>query len=119
MAKVLDEQCPVYMSYGMSYREYWDGDNDAPRHYRELAKIRVKEKDCQAWSVANYVYVALARVYPLFNPFSNEKPQPFLEQPATYEMTREEQEAKNHSQMDSWGAFLSGIARREVMDNGS
>ena len=35
------------MSYGMSYADYWDGDNELPKYYRELAKIRVKERDYQ------------------------------------------------------------------------
>ena len=108
IVKLLNEQCPIYMSYGMSYEEYWDGDNEAPRHYRELARMNVKERDHQAWLTASYVYAALTRVYPLFNPLAKDKPEPFLERPYTYEedVPRATQEEEDKKQMEAWRAYM-------------
>lgn len=107
--KLLDEQCPIYMSYGMSYCEYWDGDNEAPRYYRELARLRVKERDYQAWLTASYVYSALTRIYPLFNPFATNRPEPFLDKPFSYmeESTSEDAgQEEEKRQMEAWKEYM-------------
>lgn len=116
-ARIFEEQCPVYMSYGMSYADYWDGDNELPKYYRELAKIQVKERDYQAWLTGCYVYSALTRVYPLFNALSNDKLEPYLELPFTYE--RELGQAKEHEAekgvMEAWKALIVSTMKTDVI----
>ena len=95
----------------MTYEDYWNGDNELPRYYRKLAEIRVKERDYQAWLTGLYFYSALARVYPLFNALSKDKPEPYLELPLTYEhdMKKEREMEKDKAIMESWKSFMQSI----------
>lgn len=116
-SRIFEEQCPVYMSYGMSYEDYWNGDNELPRYYRELAAIRVKERDYHAWLTGLYFYSALARVYPLFNALSKDKPEPYLDLPLTYEMDmkKEREREKDKAIMESWRNFMRDIMEADKL----
>ena len=63
----MEKQCPIYMAMGMTYTEYWDGDNDLPIYYREKAKIERRRKNYEAWLQGAYIYRALLAVAPCFN----------------------------------------------------
>ena len=43
----------------MSYAEYWNGPNDAPKHYREAFKLRQENVNHEAWLYGLYVYDAV------------------------------------------------------------
>lgn len=58
-SEVFEELCPFYMSIGMSYEEYWDGDIYAPKHYRRAEKMRQEQVNHEAWLNGLYVYDAL------------------------------------------------------------
>ena len=58
-SEIFEECCPFYISIGMSYAEYWRGDNDAPRHYREAYRKKQEQVNHEAWLHGLYVYDAL------------------------------------------------------------
>lgn len=58
-SKIFEECCPFYLSIGMSSAEYWDGDNDLPKYYREAWKLKQENANHEAWLHGMYVYDAV------------------------------------------------------------
>ena len=63
---ILQRLCPDYLAMGMSLDEYWNGDAELPRYYREAYKLKRKKENFDAWLHGYYVYHALQCVSPLF-----------------------------------------------------
>ena len=77
-----EELCGYYMSLGMSYHDYWDGDNCMTKYYREAEEIKRERRNSELWLQAAYIYEALLDVSPVFNPLSKKnKPFPFRSEP--------------------------------------
>lgn len=77
-----EELCGYYMSLGMSYHDYWDGDNCMTKYYREADEIKKERRNSELWLQAAYIYEALLDASPVFNPLSKKnKPFPFRSEP--------------------------------------
>lgn len=77
-----EELCSYYMSLGMSYHDYWDGDNWMTKYYREAGEIKKEQRNSELWLQAAYIYEALLDASPVFNPLSKKnKPLPFRSEP--------------------------------------
>lgn len=81
--KSFEECCPIYMSYGMSYNDYWYGPAYMTKFYRESNKLKLKQQDENNWMLGMYVYEAILDCSPILHPFSKKgtKPLPYSEKP--------------------------------------
>ena len=61
-SQVYAECFPFYLSIGMTAEEYWDGDNDLPKYYREAYKLKQEQLNHEAWLYGLYVYDAVSSV---------------------------------------------------------
>lgn len=103
LTKLFEEQCPIYMSYGMSYDEFWYGEPYRTKFYREAYKLKIRQKDEELWRQGVYIYEALCKVSPILHAFSKKgtKPLPYSEKPYSYDSDEykteqeKEQEEKN------------------------
>ena len=105
LGQIFEECCPVYMSYGMTYDEFWDGPNELPKYYRKKHKVELERKNFELWLQGKYVYEAVLACAPTLNAFSKSKePLPYRERPlpltkaeaeAELEYEREKQMQKN------------------------
>lgn len=50
---------PLYLTYGMSRDEFWNGPPEAAIPYREAAKIRERQRNNENWLLGIYVLHAL------------------------------------------------------------
>ena len=61
---------PYYLSLGMTYEEFWEGDCTLPKFYREAQKIKSQkefdDKNFFCWLQGRYIYDALCCASPLF-----------------------------------------------------
>ena len=75
--------CPIYMSFGMSYDEFWYGSPYRAMFYRNSHKLKVKQKNEEMWMQGMYIYEALCDVSPILHAFSKKgtKPLPYSEKP--------------------------------------
>mgnify|MGYP003297365174 CR=1 FL=1 len=93
--------CHIFMSYGMSYDEFWYDDVYKTRYYLKAYKERLKQKDMELWEQGMYIYEAILQCSPILHPFSKAKePLPYTKEPHTmlaHEKTEEEllQEQEN------------------------
>ncbi len=89
--EIFERYCAYYMALGMSYDEYWNGDNELPMYYREKYKYDTERRNQEMWLQGAYVYDAMCRAAPLYDVMSKKRePIKYLEHP--YPLTKEAQE---------------------------
>lgn len=100
-SETFKQLCPYYMSIGMTYDEFWNGDVSMTVAYRKADELRLKQRNYELWLQGMYMYEALCDASPLFR-FSLKggtiKPEPYVKEPypvtALEAREREEQAAK-------------------------
>lgn len=81
-SNIFDDLCPYYMSIGMSYQDYWDGDCEMVIPYRKAAELDKERQNTYLWLQGMYFYNALLCASPVLNALSKDKkPRPYLEEP--------------------------------------
>ena len=83
LTALFEKWCPIYMSYGMSYDEFWKESPYRAKFYREAHELKLKQKDELMWVQGMYIYEALCKVSPVLHAFSKKgtKPLPYSEKP--------------------------------------
>ena len=105
-SEIFDECFPYYLSIGMSYAEYWEGDADLPQYYRKAVKMRQTRDNEQAWMHGLYVYDAVMSALTHLSPKQSShkdyatKPYSFGEK--EIEQEREEKVVEAQAQAEVW-----------------
>lgn len=101
LTKIFEECCPIYMSYGMSYDEFWHGDAYRAKYYRDAFKLKMQHKDEEFWIQGMYIYDAICRVAPILHAFSKSgtKPLPYIDKPYTASITKNMTEEEKEQQV--------------------
>lgn len=115
LTELFEKLCPIYMSYGMSYDEYWHGDAYVVKFYKEAHRLKLQAQDENNWMQGMYVYEAILDCSPILHAFSKKgtKPLQYAEKPYLMDRLREktkeeiEQEKENERlkfvvQMNNW-----------------
>lgn len=76
LTKLFEHECPYYMSYGMSFDEYWYGDPYLVKFYRDAYKLKIRYDDVFMWKQGMYIYEALCDVSPILHAFSKKGTKP-------------------------------------------
>ena len=84
------EAFPYYLSIGMTYDQYWNGDCTLPIYYRKAEELRNEKRNQELWLQGMYIYEALCDVSPILHAFAKKgtKPQPYTTNP--YPITKKE-----------------------------
>ena len=95
--------CPIYMSFGMSYDEFWYGSPYRAMFYRNSHKLKVKQKNEEMWMQGMYIYEALCDVSPILHAFSKRgtKPLPYRDKPLTYDESRDKTEEEKEREIEA------------------
>lgn len=93
-SEVFEAYCPYYLSIGMSYELYWQGDAAAVRHFRKADIYRQKRRNTELWLQGLYVYEAIGDLSPILRPFAKAgtKPREYPAEP--YPLDREDRDRK-------------------------
>lgn len=67
MLKFFERECPFYISVGMTWEQYWNGDPAMVRAYRRAERMRADRANRESHLQGMYIYDALCRVAPAFN----------------------------------------------------
>lgn len=57
---VFEKAFPYYLSYGMSYDEYWHGEAELVRYYKQAHDLQLEEKNLVAYLQGVYVRSAIS-----------------------------------------------------------
>lgn len=99
--KTFEELCPIYMSYGMSYDEFWYDEAYRAMFYRNYHKLKVKQKNEEMWIQGMYIYEALCDVAPILHAFSKKgtKPLPYPDKPYGTNVDKAQTEADKEQEV--------------------
>ena len=77
------EVFPYYLSIGMTYEQFWDGDPMLAKYYRQADEIRNDRKNQELWLQGMYIYEALCDVAPILHSMAKKgtKANPYSERP--------------------------------------
>ena len=83
LTKLFEKACPIYMSFGMSYHDFWYGPAFMTTFYKDAHKLRLRQQDENNWMLGMYVYEAILDCSPILHAFSKRgtKPLPYSEKP--------------------------------------
>ncbi len=123
------EHLPFYLSIGMTFEQYWDGDCQLTRYYRKAHQLRQQRRNQELWVQGAYIYEAILDVAPVLHDFAKKgtKPRPYVSVP--YPLTRQEvaerkkQEErikydKQKARVAGWAAKINvQMASQEVKKN--
>lgn len=84
-----EEALPYYMAIGMTYDEYWNGDCELTKHYRNAHEIRLKQRNYELWLQGLYIHDAVGVVVANALRKKGAKPSKYTESP--YPVTALEQ----------------------------
>lgn len=116
-SEIFEEFCPFYMSIGMSYEEYWDGDSDIPKYCLKAFKMRQENANHEAWLHGLYVYDALVSAMShMSDKQSNHKT--YAEKPYDFKPRKEEEnvveaQARAEVWLKSWVAATQKMFNKE------
>lgn len=101
LTKLFEHECPYYMSYGMSYDEYWYGDAYLVKFYRDSYKLKMRYDDVFMWKQGMYIYEALCDVSPILHAFSKKgtKPLQYRAKPMSEEIKENKTEKEKDIQI--------------------
>ena len=89
---VFKNACPYYLSIGMTYEQFWDGDVCAHKAFREAEKLRWQKKNQELWLQGAYIYEALLDVTPYLKAFSKSRPKKYIKEP--FDLFKEQEDAR-------------------------
>lgn len=108
------EVFPYYLSIGMTYEQYWDGDCTLPKYYRKAEELRKEKRNQELWLQGMYVYEAICDVAPILHAFAKKgtKPTPYSSKPypLTNKQVEQEEEEKQRKLMDKGKRFMEAMA---------
>lgn len=97
LTEQFNKYCPFYISLGMTYEQFWEGDptmtKDYLEAYRQKEKREAEKMKWAMWEQGLYVYEAICDVAPVLQAFSkSKKPLPYPERPWGLDKLKEEQD---------------------------
>ena len=101
LTKIFEHECPYYMSYGMSFDEFWHGDAYLVKFYRDAYKLKIRYDDVFMWKQGMYIYEALCDVSPILHAFSKQgtKPLQYRDKPMLEELDENKTEKEKEEEV--------------------
>jgi hypothetical protein len=89
---VFIECAPYYMSLGMTWEEYWNGDNILPQIYRKKADLERDRRNIEDWRLGRYIMHAIGANMSEKNEYPDE-PFPLTDEQAKQQAERQREQA--------------------------
>ena len=107
------EMFPYYLSIGMTYEQYWDGDCTLVKYYRKAEELRNEKRNQELWLQGMYVYEAICDVSPILHAFAKKgaKPHPYPTKPyaISEKQVRQEREEKERKLIEKGKKFMEAM----------
>ena len=112
---VFEAVCPYFMSIGVSYDEFWNGDFEICKYAQKAEILRKKRKNQDAWWNSIYTFRALCDASVLFHDFVDKKPElkfsTEIPLPLSMEEAEEQEKAKKTKEMEAFAAKMEVFAQ--------
>jgi hypothetical protein len=108
------ELFPYYLSIGMTYEQYWEGDCTLVKYYRKAEEIRNDRRNQELWLQGMYVYEAICDVAPILHAFAKKgtKPTPYSTKPypLNEKQSKRDDEEKQRKLAEKGKRFMEAMA---------
>lgn len=108
------EVFPYYLSIGMTYEQFWDGDSTLVKYYRKAEEIRNDKRNQELWLQGMYIYEALCDVSPILRAFAPKgtKPTPYSSKPYALneKQVEKDEEEKQRKLAEKGKRFMEAMA---------
>ena len=108
------EMFPYYLSVGMTYEQYWDGDCTLVKYYRKAEELRNEKRNQELWLQGMYVYEAICDVSPILHAFAKKgaKPTPYAAKPYPLNdrQIKRDEEEKQRKLAEKGRRFMEAMA---------
>ena len=105
--EIFDNAFPLYLAMGMTFDEFYKKDHTLVIAYRKAYKRKRLKENEDFWLIGAYVYQAVSRAAPLFNPFnSHPQPEPYLDKPFPLSDEETDVEAQAKAVADKGIAYM-------------
>ena len=103
LTKLFEKACPIYMSFGMSYHDFWYGPAFMTTFYKDAHKLRLRQQDENNWMLGMYVYEAILDCSPILHAFSKKgtKPLPYAEKPYLMDKLDDKTQAEKEQEIEN------------------
>lgn len=103
LTTLFEKACPMYMSFGMSYHDFWYGPAFMTTFYKDAHKLRLRQQDENNWMLGMYVYEAILDCSPILHAFSKKgtKPLPYTEKPYLMDKFESKTEAEKEQEVEN------------------
>lgn len=105
-----EEICPTYIAMGMTYEQFWNGDNEIAKMYRKAYQTKQEIANRDMWLQGMYFYEALCDVAPILRAFSKaRRPSPYAKEPYKFqavETSEEDMQIAKEEQSDNKAKVL-------------
>ena len=108
------ELFPYYLSIGMTYEQYWEGDCTLVKYYRKAEELRNDKRNQELWLQGMYIYEALCDVSPVLHAFAKKgvKPNPYSTKPypLNEKQSKRDEEEKQRKLAEKSRRFMEVMA---------
>lgn len=94
------DQCPFYLSIGVSWDEYWNGDYTRLPYYRKAYALKREETNQYLWLQGVYFLRAIGCILP------NSEPYPSAPLPITEDEKVKQEERQRRTEIDNARAYM-------------
>lgn len=103
LTQLFEKACPIYMSYGMSYNDFWYGPAFMTTFYKDANKLKLRQQDENNWMIGMYVYEAILDCSPVLHAFSKKgtKPLPYADKPFLMDKLNEKDEVTEEEEKEN------------------
>lgn len=97
LTRKFKEYCPILISMGMTYEQFWEDDPTIAGYYLKAFKIKQKRayeiRQWTMWEQGLYVYEAICDVSPVLRAFSKStKPLPYPKAPYGWDISKTQED---------------------------
>lgn len=102
---ILNEWFPYYLTLGMTYEQYWDGDPYLTVHYRKAREMQFDYDNQMAWIQGMYIYDAVSAI--VFNAWcrkDGESPNTYANKPYEFDEKKRKEDLIKEAevQAEAW-----------------
>ena len=109
------ELFPYYLSIGMTYEQYWEGDCALVKYYRQAEEMRNEKRNQEMWLQGMYVYEAICDASPVLQAFAKKgtKPIPYSTKPYPLndKQAKREEEDKQRKLAEKGKRFMEAFMK--------
>ena len=107
------ELFPYYLSIGMTYEQYWEGDCMLAKYYRQAEELRNEKRNQELWLQGAYFYEVMCDVAPILRAFAKKgtTPTPYTDNPypLNAKQVKQDEEEKQRKLAEKGKRFMEAM----------